>query len=188
MTLNEKNRLIYTWLRIWLLIVTVAAIYIYLAIFDSAVAVVSQFPILFNALEVRGDSWVTTSLKIVGGVLFCWRAVKVFVLHGAPLSFGMQVTAGRENNVAGGRTVTFVWIGDNALSKNLDFEFWFGVIFRAHPTSDKLMRTRLELLIAELPLGRSLVIGESRIFFKKQSHLDRRTYYADRMMPYTKHK
>ena len=47
------------------------------------------------------------------------------------------------------------------------------VIFRAHPTSDKLMRTRLEVLAAALPFGRSFVIQESRIYFPEHSHLAR---------------
>ena len=184
MTIKKKNRLVYTWLWLWLLIVVAATVYIYLGIFDSAVAVISQFPILFNALEVRGDSWITASLKLVGGVLFCWRAVKVFVLHGAPLSFGMKLRAGRENNVAGGRLVTSVSIGDVNISQYYSGEFWFGVVFRAHPTSDKLMRSRLEILIAALPFGRSLVISESRIFLPKYSHLERARDFVVRVRKY----
>ena len=181
---EKKNRLVYTWFWIWLLIVTTASVYIYLEIFDSAVAVVSEFSILFNAYKAKGDSWVTVSLKLVGGVLFCWRAVKVFVLHGAPLSFGMQVRAGRENNVAGGRLVTAVSIGDDVFSQNLSGEFWFGAIFRAHPTSDKLMRTRLEMLTAALPFGRSLLISESRINLVSHGHSDRTSYFEFRVKKY----
>ena len=184
MTIKKKNRIVYTWLWFWLLIVTAAAVYIFLVIFDSAVAVVSEFPILLKTIEAKGDSWVTASLKLVDGVLFCWRAVKVFVLHGAPLSFGKRVESGRENNVAGGRLVTSVSIGDTTISQYYSGEFWFGVNFRAHPTSDKLMRTRLEILIAALPFGRSLVISESRLFLPKHSHLDRAKYFGFRVRKY----
>ena len=176
-----KNRLAYAWLWVWLVFVTVVTTCFYLEIIDSAEAVVSGFPIAF---EVRGGSWVVPILKLVGGVLFCWRAVKVFVLHGAPLSFGKRVEAGRENNVAGGRLVTSVSIGHTTISQYYSGEFWFGVIFRAHPTSDKLMRTRLEILIAALPFGRSLVISESRLFLPKHSHLQRAKYFGFRVRKY----
>ena len=171
MTKKTKNRLAYAWLWIWLLIVTAATVYIYREIFDSTVAVISEFSILLNALEVRGASWITTILIPVGGVFFCWRAVKVLVLHGAPLNLGMQITSGRQDNASAGRMVTLVWIGDEYISENNLGEFWFVVVFSAHPRSDKLMRTRLEVLAAALPFRRSLVISESRISLTERCHL-----------------
>ena len=181
MTHKTKSRLAYAWLWIWLLIVTAVAAYFYIEIFDSAVAVISEFPLLLNALEVRGDSWITTFLKIVGGVLFCWRAIKVFVLHGVPLSFGKQVRTGSKNNVAGGRLVISVSICEISHSGRLAGEFLFGVIFWVHPTSDKLMRTRLKMLVAALPRGRSFVIEESRIALLKHNNLERTKHFLVRV-------
>lgn len=184
MKIQTKNRLVYTWLWIWLLIVTTASVYIYLEIIDSAEAVVSNFPNLLDVLEVRGESWITTPLKILVGGLFCWRAVKVFVLHGAPLNLGMQITSGRQENARGGRMVTLVWIGDEFISEDKPGEFWFVVVLRAHPASDKLMRTRLEVLAAALPCGCSLVVNESRIFLSKRSHQQRKNILEFEMNKY----
>ena len=184
MTKNTKNRIAYVWLWIWLLIVTAAAACFYIEIFDSTVAVIAEFPIVLSAFEVKGDSWVTTFLKLVGGVLFCWRAVKVFVLHGVPLRFGKHLRVGSENNVASGRLVTSVSIGDSSQGQVLNQGLLFGVIFRAHPTSDKLMRTRLEMLIAALPLGRSLVIEESRISLPKYGKQERTANFVARVNKY----
>ena len=184
MTNRTKNRIAYVWLWIWLLIVTAAAAYFYIEIFDSRVAVISEFPILLCALEVRVDSWITTFLKLVGGVLFCWRAVKVFVLHGVPLRFGKHLRVGSENNVASGRLVTSVSIGDASGAQVLSQGLLFGVIFRSHPTSDKLMRTRLEMLVAALPLGRSLVIEESRFSLPKYDKQERTAHFMVRVNKY----
>ena len=184
MTKEKKNRLAYAWLWIWLLIVTAVAACFYIELIDSAEAIISDVPILCNVLEVRGKSWITIPLKYVVGSLLCWRAVKVLVLHGAPLSLGMQITSGRQDNGSGGRMVTLAWIGDENISEDNPGEFWFVVVFRAHPTSDKLMRTRLELLTAALPFGRSFVINESRIFLAKRHHQQRKNILEFAMNKY----
>ena len=185
MTEKTKSRLAYAWLWIWLLIVTVAAGCFYFQFLDAVKVVISEIPILLNALEVRGTRWITTFLLLpVGGVLICWRVVKVIVLHGAPLKFGMRITSGRQDNGLSGRMVTIVWIGDESMSGDTPKEFWFMVTFRAHPTSDKLMRSRLEVLAAALLFGRSLVIQESRIFFPKHSHSSRRELLVNAMSNY----
>ena len=179
MTIETKNRLVYTWLWIWLLIVMAVAACIYLEIIDSAEVMVSEIPILLKTFEVKGDSWIATPLKYVVGGLFCWRAVKVFVLHGAPLNLGMKMMSGRENNVSGGRMVTLMWIGNQYIAEGNPGEFWFVAVFRAHPTSDKLMRTRLEVLVAGIPfIRRSFVIQESRFFLAKRDHLRRKEIFA----------
>ena len=182
--MQMKKRLAYAWLWIWLVIVMAAAVYLYREIFDSTVAIISEFPILLNALEVRGDSRITTPLKYVVGSLFCWRAVKVFVLHGAPLGFWMEIVSGRQDQGSSGRMVTLAWIGDELISEEKPGEFWFVVVFRAHPTSDKLMRTRLELLAAALPFGLSLVVNESRIFLAKRNHQQRKNILEFAMNKY----
>ena len=46
---------------------------------------------------------------------------------------------------------------------------WFGVIARPHPSSDKLMRSRVEKLILVLPFKRALIVSESRFYFSPAS-------------------
>ena len=55
--------------------------------------------------------------------------------------------------------------------------FWYGAVFRAHASSDKLMRSRLELLILALPFEYTLQVQESRIFFRKDGHESRAKKY-----------
>lgn len=127
--------------------------------------------------ELEG-SWLATFLLVIGGVLVWWRVVKVFVLHGAPLPFGMTLSSGRENEGRSGRLVTRAYIGDHDVYRgSYDGKFWYGAVFRAHPGSDKLMRSRLELLVLALPFGWSLSVQESRLFVHKADHKSRAKQY-----------
>ena len=56
-------------------------------------------------------------------------------------------------------------------------KFWYGAVFRAHPTSDKLMRSRVELVLLALPCDLTLGIHESRLFFKRTGHEGRATQF-----------
>ena len=188
MTERTKGRLSYSWMWVWLLIVAAVSAYVYIQAFDLATAILSSdFPTLSSALKSKEGSWIAESFKWIGGALFCWRIVKVVVLHGAPFSFGMRLSSGREDNGVAGRVVFRSHIGDhNAYSNNFSGGFWFAAIFRAHPRSDKLMRSRLEFLIATLPFGCSVVVEESRVFLLEQDHKQRATHYRSRHDKYSK--
>ena len=182
-SMSEKGRYrtTYAWLWIRSLIVTVVMGWLFcggwigpnlLEFLDAAMAT------NFHHAWTELDSW---EVNVVTSVLFgllWWRMVKVFVLHGSPFTNGMKVVPGREDNEgASGRLVTLSYIGDwdvyGTDNKVEEHGFWMGAIFRAHSTSDKLIRSRLEFLILALPRGCSLVISESRVFLQKTGHIGR---------------
>ena len=119
--------------------------------------------------------WLEQIVLYVAGILIWWRATKVMVLHGAPLSLGMKIASGRQDEGKTGRLATLVHIGDNDVyGDNYDGKFYYGAVFRAHPNSDKLMRSRVELLVLYIPiLGLTLSAHESRIFIRKRGHQSR---------------
>ena len=132
----------------------------------------------FYEAWTKTPSWSVHIATLTLSVLLWWRVVKVLILHGVPFTFGMKVEAGRQdNNGTGGRLATLAYIGDKDVYANNnkveEYGFWFGVIFRAHATSDKLVRSRLQFLIFALPCGCSVLVHESRIFFKRMNHKDR---------------
>ena len=185
MTEKTKGRLAYGWLWFYFFIVTAASVYIYIEALVFVNLLLSDYKVLSHALENKDGNWIAMSILLIGGVLFCWRVVKVVVLHGFPIPFWMNVEWGRQDSGVTGRLVTMAHIGDkNVYSEPYSGEFWFGVIFRAHPSSDKIMRSRLELLIMAMPCGRSLLFAEGRadILFMN-GHKARATVYrqwADR--------
>ena len=134
----------------------------------------------FNVDDDAAALWV---LQQVLFVLLWWRAIKVFVLHGAPIPIG-EVSQGLEHDGRSGRPVWQICIGnEDAFGQTYQGGFWYGAVFRAHPSSDKLMRSRLVLLILALPLGYMLLVHDSRMFIKKESHKGRAEIYrrvADR--------
>ena len=184
---KTKGRIAYGWLWVYSIIVISASVYIYIEALDFVKLLLSDYSVLSNALEIKKGNWIATSIQLIGGVLFCWRVVKVVVLHGSPIPFWMKVRWGWQDGGVAGRLVTMVHIGDaNINSKPQTGEFWFGVIFRAHPSSDKIMRSRLEFLIAAMPWGRSLIIGEGRTLLLKHDHITRIRFYAHRADMYSK--
>ena len=57
-------------------------------------------------------------------------------------------------------------------------KFYYGAVFRAHPNSDKLMRSRLELLVLFIPLlDLTLIVQESRVYIRKWNHESRVKIY-----------
>ena len=62
------------------------------------------------------------------------------------MPFGMTLSDGRENDGRSGRLVSRAFIGDLDVYKD-DYRgrFFYGAIFRSHPSSDKIMRSRLEI-------------------------------------------
>ena len=186
MKANAKWYLIYGWLWIWLLLVSAISVFVFKEAFGIAVIALADVPGLSNAMDAKAASWLASFLVILGGLLFWWRMVKVLVFHGAPFTFGMQVVDGRQNSGTGGRRATMVFVGDyDAYSQSYDSVFLLGVVFRAHPSSDKLMRSRMELLIAALPFEHSLVIAESRLWVFKEAHGERAIHYRKHADNYT---
>ena len=136
----------------------------------------------FHAAWRETNPWLVQTIKIFLLVLLCWRMVKVFVFQGSPLPCGLQVVSGRQDNGGtSGRWTSQCFIGDWDVHRT-DHKvetngFWFGAIFRAHPTSDKLARSRLQLLLLALPFGWTLQVNESRIFIQQLGHENRATSF-----------
>ncbi|MDE0189753.1 MAG: hypothetical protein OXQ90_00210 [Gammaproteobacteria bacterium] len=127
-------------------------------------------------------------LKFVGFVLLWWRAVKVLVLHGSPFTFGVSMAMGRENNGISGRLVTFGHIGDDDVHDKkggYNERFWFGCVVRSHPSSDKLVRSRVELLSMAF-WHWTFLVQEGKFFFIRQTHEDRARKYRHVSDSYSK--
>ena len=73
---------------------------------------------------------VLTALKVFAGILFWWRVVKVVVLHGSPIPWGLTLASGRESGGVSGRLGHMASIEDGG-------ETWFGAVMWT-PASPKL--------------------------------------------------
>ena len=166
---DNKSRLAYGWQWLWFAMVGSASLWCYVQLVELISVVVWKLPAM-SAFGDATDEVVLTALKVLAGALFCWRVVKVVVLHGSPIPWGLTLSSGRENGGVSGRRVHFASI--EGVSK-----IWFGAVMRAHPASDKLMRTRLEFLIVALPFGRGLMVSESRILWISKSKEEQRLQY-----------
>ena len=158
---------------IWLAIVSVAAIGAYVPI----VLYVEDLAELALDAEESGlpESIVAWALKIVAGALFWWRVVKVAVFFGSPMSIGLEVAYLRENGAENGRPVTVAFI-----EKRL--ELLLGVVARSHPRSDKIVRSRVDMMIMVIPgTSRFFALHGSRISFPKrgETNLSGRTEFCD---------
>ena len=165
----------YVWFWIWLLLVTAGSIWIYLQIAGTIWTLIPGMAELAS-VEKKGTvrDWLEPVVLGLAGLLYWWRVVKVVVLQGSPFAFGMQVAPGRHDDGRRGRPATYSFIGDiDVYSSPYTGNFWFGAVFRAHPGSDKLMRSRLELLVVALPCSLTLTVHESRVFVSRGSHEDR---------------
>ena len=171
MALSEdvRGQLAYGWLWVWFGMVASASIWCYVELLELISAVVWGLP-GFSAVGEITDEAILTVAKTVTGVLFCWRVVKVVVLHGSPLPWGLQLSSGRENGGIAGRRVHMASIEKGG-------KIWFGAVMRAHPASDKLMRTRLEFLMIALPFGRGLMVSESHVHWLSGAEKDKRHQY-----------
>ena len=166
-----RSYLAYAWFWIWLLAVSVIAVGAYSVtagfLRDALLGLAPST--LTNAPDLR--EWVWTATNYILGALVWWRAVKVVVLHGSPIPFGIKLSDGRENNGKSGRLVSRAFIGDlDVYRGDYHGRFLYGGIFRSHPSSDKIMRSRLELLVLALPIGASLIVQESRLFLSMSDH------------------
>ena len=179
--LRNNHLLAYLVFWVWLLVVSYGFWIVYSDVFTFLWAVVTDSLELGDYAEAGGDEravMVAAMLQYFGAALIWWRMIKVLVLQGSPLPLGMTVAGGRQNEGKSGRPSMCGFIGDqNAYIDDYKGRFWYGVVFRAHPSSDKLMRSRLEFLLIGFPAGLTFSIHESRWFFKKADHHSRAKMY-----------
>ena len=174
--MKSDPRLAYVWFWVWLFVVSATAIWIYREA-AGLTGVVLVNLIGADTREFVISPFLQLALFYVAGLLLWWRIVKVIVLHGAPISLGMEISSGRQDEGNKGRIVTMACIGDPWGSNRKPF--FYGTVFKAHPSSDKLMRSRLELLVLALPFGITFVVNESRLFFKKYTENNRSDHFKN---------
>ena len=177
--LKARPALAYTWFWIWFALVSAGTLFVYNQVAGLAALIVSDLSGLSVITAHPSAPWLQTAALYIAGVLFWWRVIKVMALHGAPLSLGMEIMPGRQDEGKSGRLATHAQIGDsNVYGNAYSGSFYYGAVFRAHPTSDKLMRSRLEFLVMFIPLlGVTLKIHESRVFIRKEDHKTRGQSY-----------
>ena len=179
----------YAWMWLWLLLVTAVSIYSFFALSSLVSALLSDVPWLSDASQKIGATGTGKVLLFMAAVVFWWRIVKVTVLLGSPLPFGRMVSWGRQDSGVRGRIAHMVHIGDHDVYRDsYQGKFWYGAVFRAHPRSDKLLRTRLEHLVMALPIGWVLMVGEGRFMLAKKSHEERAKAYRQLADRYTERK
>jgi len=169
----------YIWLWVRLVVVSVAFAYLYIKYLDALIQPVLNVTGMAdeiaaatrNVPSLVAGITIATPLKLVVGVLLWWRVVKTIVILGSPFAFGVKMGDGREDNGETGRLVTFGKIGDsNVYGASYSGKFWFGVVARSHPNSDKLLRKRLEFLVMAMPWDTSFLVHESHFMFRKHDH------------------
>ena len=186
---SKKAKMSYAWMWLWLLLITAGSIYSFLSLSSLASAVLSDAPWLSDASNKISGSGAGMVLLAMAGGVFWWRIVKVTVLLGSPFPFAMRVSWGRQELGVRGRIAHLVHIGDHDVYRDsYRGNFWYGAVFRAHPRSDKLLRTRLEHLVLALPFGRVLMVGEGRFMLAKKSHNERAKAHRQLADRYTKRK
>ena len=125
---------------------------------------------LLASWQEGSAAWPGHFFAIVAGLLFWWRVIKVIVLHGSPLPWWLTASQGRSKH--DGVRGFYSYIGDirpDVVRANQGF-LLFAAVFRKHPSSDKLMRTRLASLLVTLPLDLTMVVLESKIRFRVFDH------------------
>ena len=169
---------------LWLIVVTALSLLGYRVVIAPvwSVLVSAMLGTALGSDQVEGLLF-TQVLPMLAGILIWWRAVKVMVFHGAPLSFGMETAQGRLDEGKAGRRVACSYIG-NPYSGSCETLFF--AIMRAHPVSDKLMRYRLEQAAFAMPLGWAFRVAESRIFFQKLTANERANVYKNLTRNYFK--
>lgn len=163
----------------WLVAITAVVLVVYPEVYGLLWRTLVGLANITGAEYSFRSTWLREPLEILIGVLVWWRVVKVVVLHGSPFPFYLTISSGRQDsNGKGGRPSVSVWIGDNnAYVNDYKGRFLYGAVFRSHPSSDKLVRARLELLILTLPFGLTLSFHESRLFMRKRDHKGRAQQY-----------
>ena len=172
MAIKYRYRLGLAYFWLMLLVLSYAGQYFYIALTDT----------LWNFLDEVSRpyefpfNWANALLYIVGAVLLQWRFMKVIVLQGSPFPIGLDTAIGRENAGESGNMITSLWIG-NLGEKKDDLRLWYGAIFKAHPNSDKLVRSRLHFLIVAISSDWVLIVRESRLLITSIGHDERATRF-----------
>lgn len=174
----------YTKFWVWFAIVTTLFVVAYRwaihPVWSAFTGNVSGMDLISSSLP---NALVEYVLPAIVGLLLWWRTIKVLVLHGAPLSVGLVASEGRQDDGKAGRKVVCPRIGDPRDHEGSPGLLMFAILI-AHPSSDKLMRYRLDTLCLAMPCGRSLLIRESRIFWQKMTTLQRSSQYKGRTEPF----
>lgn len=171
----NKQHLIYGWTWIWFFLISAAWLFVYFETVAVTGELFSEYELTARISEALTGTILGTILGWVGAVLVWWRIVKVVVLHGSPFAWGRKFTSGRIKRSGGpGMGITLTYIGDvpflrresKGVKPNYDsLNLLYGAVFRPHPRSDKLVRSRLEYLILALPFSVILLVTESKIKF-----------------------
>lgn len=139
----------FAWAWIWFLVIGAGSVCLYMELMAIAAMALAGVHWLAFLLEARATSWAGWLLYWVTCILFSWRFVKVLVLQGSPLPFGMDVRWVSEDAAGEPMWAYGSCVGEfdvYGTSDDSPFYFWFGVVFRKHPNSVKLMRARLQFL------------------------------------------
>ena len=164
MTREARAAWNYVWRWIWLVLVSLMAFGVYWLFLDL-IQIMHPLPGMAEvAEELKSKPISACVLKAVAGALFWWRVVKVVVLLGSPFRLGLQVRHLRQNGAANGRVVTVAFV-DCPTGPAIRL----GVVARSHPTSDKIVRSRVEMLIMVLPCDWAFVVQNSRFWFCKRA-------------------
>ena len=169
----------YVWMWVRFLLVTAGALWAYYELVGVATSLVPELSWLGKGKSYLTETYIGSALIVIGGTLFWWRAIKVFVFLGSPLPFGITVTHGWQDSGTKGRIAHMLHIGDmDVYDKNpYAGKFWYGAVYRAHPGSDKLMRARLEFLALGFWGNRTILVFEGRFLFAKKTHEERARMY-----------
>lgn len=188
-TEDKRNDLdSYVWMWIRFLLVTALALWAYYELAGVATSLVPELSWLGKGKSYLTDTYIGRALIVIGGALFWWRAIKVFIFLGSPLPFGIKVTHGWQDSGTKGRISHMLHIGDmDVYNKNpYSGKFWYGAVYRAHPGSDKLMRARLEFLALGFWGSRTIAVFEGRFLFAKRTHEERAKMYRQSFDRYSK--
>ena len=172
-------KLYYTIFLLWILLIsglTIYTIYFLKDISYELVSIITYYFFLNEVLQgIELNPLLSASLEVLIIALLWWRVIKVLGLQGSPFPWFLNIMDGRENKGVSGRFVVCNYIGNiNVTSVP---SLYHGSIFMRHPNSDKLIRSRLELLMFALPYGFVLIIRDSKIYLKKFTQSQRISYF-----------
>ena len=153
---------------LWLTVVSAGLfLLLYMVVSPSLLfSLVDQLLIEFDLPVLDLDILPKVIVSTVLSLLLWWRIVKVIVFQGSPFSFGMGMierTAGR------GSTTRPVRIFSYRDQRNI----WYLAVFQAHQVSDKLVRSRLHLLMLGLTSKTAFVVRQSRWSLERLDHEQR---------------
>lgn len=120
----------------------------------------------------RPTGAVAIGIAFIGFVLIWWRVVKVTLVLGSPFPLGLKSATLRENGTENGRSVTVAFI-ESTDPKDVVF----GVVARSHPRSDKIVRSRIDVLLVTM-FAHTFVMRGSR-FSKLDADVFRRSWFIE---------